>query len=91
MKIKRKRYQAQFMNVETAEIKVYDLFAHDDCETGTSGRGIAVKQASETAVKNGLVDWWSRVIPVRVTYKWTKENGCAVEKVEQMQEDDNEQ
>lgn len=91
MKIKRKRYQAQFMNTETSEVKAFDLFAHDDCETGTSGRGIAVKQASETAVKNGLVDWWYRVLPVRVTYTWSKEKGCTVEKVDPMEEDDREQ
>lgn len=91
MKIKRKRYEAQFMNLESGEVKTFELFAADDCEAGTSGRGIAVKQASEKAVENGLVSWWSRVLPVRVTYKWSKENGCSVEKVEPMEEDGKEE
>lgn len=89
MKINRKRYQAQFLNAETLEIITVDLFAHDDCETGTSGRGIALKAAAEYAENNGLCGLWSRVVPVRVTYTWNKKDGCAVEKIVEIAENEN--
>ena len=88
MKINRKRYQAQFLNAETLEIKSFDLFSHDDCDEGTSGRGIARKQADEIAIENGLTALWSRVVPVRATYSWTKKDGCKLEKVVEIAENE---
>lgn len=88
MKINRKRYQAQFLDAQTLEIKSFDLFAHDDCETGTSGRGLALKAADEIAKKNGLTALWSRVVPVRATYAWTKKDGCTLEKVVEIAENE---
>ena len=88
MKIKRKRYVAQFLNTETNEIKPFDLFSYDDCENGTSGRGIALKTANELAVEHGLVFWWLRVIPVMVTYSWTREKGCTCEKITPIRENE---
>lgn len=88
MKINRKRYQAQFLNAETLEVKSFDLFAHDDCETGTSGRGLALKAADEIAKENALTALWSRVVPVRATYSWSKKDGCTLEKVVEITENE---
>ena len=88
MKIIRKRYKAQFLNAETLEVKSFDLFAYDDCETGTSGRGLALKAAEEIAKNNGLTALWSRVVPVRATYSWSKKDGCKLEKVVEIAENE---
>lgn len=78
MKQTRKRYRAE-IQLENGEIITERLYTADDADEGTSGYGVACRKRDELIKEKGLFRAWSRVVPVRVVYKWTKKDGFTID------------